>query len=297
MKLQYFVLDVFTRDRLSGNPLAVVLKADALSGARMQAIAGEFNLSETVFVLAPENERHTARLRIFTPHTELPFAGHPTIGSAVLLGLMHKFSAVRLELKSGLVTAIMEKIDKRTGSAKFALSRLPKKVGEVAPEADIATHFGLGADAIGCNGMAPAQYSAGLPFYLVPIRDAYALNDIKLQRRGWHQTFPGDHNATYVFTATPDERNNDYAARMFGGDLGISEDAATGSAAAALIGMLAESGQYGDGHHELTIRQGREMGRPSRIEIQFNIVDGQLRHAGIGGSAVITAEGLIDLDE
>lgn len=86
MKLQYFILDVFTRDRLNGNPLAVVLKADGLSGARMQAIAGEFNLSETVFVCAPENERHTAALRIFTPTTELPFAGHPTIGASVLLG-------------------------------------------------------------------------------------------------------------------------------------------------------------------------------------------------------------------
>src|SRR5690606_31789612 len=112
MKLPYYLLDVFTRDRLNGNPLAVVLKADELSGARMQALAREFNLSETVFVLAPKNERHTAALRIFTPETELPFAGHPTVGASVLLGLQNKVSAVRLELGIGMVTAIMERIDK-----------------------------------------------------------------------------------------------------------------------------------------------------------------------------------------
>src|SRR5690554_1391529 len=105
MKLPYYILDVFTRDRLSGNPLAVVLKADELSGARMQALAREFNLSETAFVLAPKGDRHTAALRIFTPSVELPFAGHPTIGAAVLLGLHNRLSAVRLELGIGQVTA------------------------------------------------------------------------------------------------------------------------------------------------------------------------------------------------
>src|SRR5690606_30571261 len=149
MKLPYYILDVFTRDRLSGNPLAVVLKADGLSGARMQSIAGEFNLSETVFVLAPKNERHTNALRIFTPTAELPFAGHPTVGSAVLLGLQSRMSAVRLELGVGLVTAVMERIDKRTGEAKFALPKLPERVGDAPAHEQIADRLGLSAGDIG----------------------------------------------------------------------------------------------------------------------------------------------------
>lgn len=297
MKLPYYILDVFTRDRLAGNPLAVVLKADGLSGARMQTIAGEFNLSETVFVLAPQNERHTNTLRIFTPTRELPFAGHPTIGAAVLLGLQSRLSALRLELGVGLVTAIMERIDKRTGEAKFALPRLPEPVGQAPSEDQIAARLGLNAEDIGFGEFRPAMYSAGLPFCLVPVRDTRALEAITLERRGWGETFSGDHNAVYVFTATPGERDNDFAARMFHVSQGAGEDAATGSAAAALIGLLAEQERFGDGHHTIKLRQGREMGRPSLIELQFNKENGQLRHAGIGGCAVVLAEGVIDLDE
>ncbi|AEQ51932.1 PhzF family phenazine biosynthesis protein [Pelagibacterium halotolerans] len=297
MKLTYFILDVFTRDRLSGNPLAVVLRADELSTTRMQAIAGEFNLSETVFVCAPKGERHTAALRIFTPVSELPFAGHPTVGAAVLLGLQHKQSAVRLELGVGNVTAVMERIDKRTGEAKFALPRKPERVGELADLAGIAERLGISVDDIGCDGMMPAQYSAGNPFYLVPLRDASLLTDMTLERRGWADTFSGPRNAVYVFAKTPKERGNDYAARMFHVSHGTGEDAATGSAAAALIGLLAEHGGYGDGSHTLKIRQGREMGRPSEIGMQFNIEGGQLKHAGIGGAAVVLAEGVLDFDD
>lgn len=297
MKLQYYVMDVFTRDRLAGNPLAVVPKADELSPTRMQALAREFNLSETVFLLTPKGERHAAALRIFTPTRELPFAGHPTIGAAVLIGFNSRASAVRLELGIGLVTAVMERVDKRTGHAKFALPQLPEKRADLPDTGAVAARLGLPKAAIGCGDFTPAQYSAGVPFYLVPVADAAALEAIALERRGWNETFPGDHNAVYAFTPTPNERRNDYAARMFAVGMGMDEDPATGSAAAALIGLLADQGGYGEGHHEARIRQGREMGRPSEIDIQFNVEDGQLRHAGIGGSAVVLAQGTIDLDE
>lgn len=297
MRLPYYLLDVFTRDRLNGNPLAVVLKADELSGARMQAIAAEFNLSETVFVLEPRNERHTAQLRIFNPVNEMPFAGHPTVGASVLLGLQNRVSAVRLELGVGNVTAVMEKIDKRTGEAKFALPKLPERTGELTDIASVAERLGLAESDIGCDGMMPAQYSAGNAFYLVPIANARALAAIKLERRGWTDTFSGERSSVYVFTKTPGERGNDYAARMFHIDHGTGEDAATGSAAAALVGLLADAGGFGEGHHSIRIRQGREMGRPSEIDVQFNIEGGVLRHAGIGGAAVVLAEGVIDLDD
>lgn len=297
MKLPYYLLDVFTRDRLSGNPLAVVLKADELSGARMQSIAREFNLSETVFVLAPQNERHNARLRIFSPVTEMPFAGHPTVGATVLLGLQSRLTAVRLELGVGLVTAVLERTDKRTGEAKFTLPHLPERLDCDLDIDQVAARLGLATSDIGCDGMMPSRYSAGVSFYLVPLKDARALEATTLERRGWADTFPGERNSVYVYTATPNERGNDYAARMFHIAHGSGEDAATGSAAAALIGQLADSGLYGDGHHALRLRQGREMGRPSEIAVQFNIEGGVLKHAGIGGSAVVLAEGMIDLDD
>src|SRR5579871_3122172 len=112
MKLDYLLIDVFTRERLRGNPLAVVLKADGLLDDQMQHIAAEFNLSETVFLTKPKAERHTAGMRIFTPSVELPFAGHPTVGAAVALGLEHKTSAIRVEEKIGVITCIIERIDK-----------------------------------------------------------------------------------------------------------------------------------------------------------------------------------------
>lgn len=297
MRLPYFLLDVFTKDRLSGNPLAVVLKADGLSDARMQAIAAEFNLPETVFVVTPKNERHTNALRIFTPTFELAFAGHPTVGAAVLLGLQTRMTAVRLELGVGLVTAVMDRIDKRTGEAKFALPRLPERVGDAPAYSDIAQRLGLAESDIGCGDLRPAQYSAGAAFHVIPVKDAKALESIVMDRQGWAETFTGERSAVYVFTATPNERGNDYAARMLHIDHGAGEDPATGSAAAALIGLLADQPEFGDGHHALKVRQGREMGRPSLIDIQFNKEQGKLHHAGIGGSAVILAEGVLDLDE
>lgn len=297
MKLNYYILDVFTRDRLAGNPLAVVLKADGLSEARMQAIAAEFNLSETVFICSPNGERHTAALKIFTPWAQLAFAGHPTVGAAVLLGLQNRVSALRLELGVGLVTAVMERIDKRTGEAKFGLPRLPETIGNAPDAATIAQTLGISADDVGCGPFAPALMSAGNPFYLIPVRDARVLEALKLERRGWAEAYPEGSHSVYVFTATPDERRNDYAARKFGFALGIGEDPATGSAAAALAGLLAERAGLGNGQHTIRLRQGHEMGRPSLIELQLKIADGALTHAGIGGSAVVLAEGVLDLGE
>lgn len=297
MKLTYYILDVFTRDRLAGNPLAVVLKADELSDARMQAIAGEFNLSETVFVRTPKSERHTASLRIFTPRRELPFAGHPTVGASVLLGLENRLSAIRLELGIGLVTSVMERENKRTGYARFSLPQLPQRIDE-APDLDaVARTLGLTESDIGCGDLKPGRYSAGLPFYLIPVRDARVLESISLERRGWTSVYTGDHPAVYVFTKTSGERGNDYAARMFGVGAGIGEDPATGSAAAALIGLLAEQPEYAEGNHSIRLRQGLEMGRPSVIELQLHMSEGKLQRAGIGGAAVVLAQGVLDFDE
>jgi len=295
MKLNYLLLDVFTQDRLAGNPLAVVTKGDGLLDGEMQAIAREFNLSETVFILKPQAERNTAAVRIFTPTTELPFAGHPTVGAAVVLGLQNKVTAVRIEEKVGLITALFERRDKRGGEARFALPRLPSRIASLTDRLGMARALGIDIDDIGCDVLQPAVFSAGVTFHLVPVRNAEVLKRINVNTGIWDSVFSHDHNSAYVFTRTPDEPDNDLAARMFGMDVG--EDPGTGSAAAALIGLLAEHSDIASGQTDYVLRQGHEMGRPCRITIQLRMDNEVLTHGGIGGHAVIVGEGVLDLDD
>jgi trans-2,3-dihydro-3-hydroxyanthranilate isomerase len=295
MKLPYLVLDVFTREPLKGNQLAVIPKADGLLDGEMQAIAREFNLSETVFILKPQVERNTACVRIFTPHTELPFAGHPTVGAAVVLGLMNKVSAVRLEERVGLITALFEKADRRSGEARFALPRLPARLADLPERGAMAQALGLDLDDIGCEQFKPAVFSAGVTFHLVPVRNADALRRAKPNLALWNKVFSHEHHSAYLFTMTPEEPDNDIAARMFGMDIG--EDPGTGSAAAALIGLLAEHSTPATGQSDLVLRQGHEMGRPCRITLQIRKDHDILVHGGIGGDAVIVAEGTLDLGD
>lgn len=295
MKLNYLLLDVFTTERLKGNPLAVVLNADPLLDDQMQAIAGEFNLSETVFIKRPQAIRHTAAVRIFTPSVELPFAGHPTVGAAVVLGLQTRSSAVRLEEQVGLITCVMEKVGRRTGFARFALPQLPEEVGHAPDKLRIAQTLGIEPEEVGCGIYQPAVYSAGVEFYLIPVRDTGVLRRVKPERRGWNEVYPLGHNAVYVFTETPGEPANQYAARMFSPGMGLGEDPATGAAAAALIGLLARHGN--PGQSELRLRQGYEMGRPSTIQLQYRKEGDTLTHGGIGGHAVIVGEGTLDFSD
>jgi len=295
MKLNYLLLDVFTRQRLKGNPLAVVLNADALLDDQMQAIASEFNLSETVFVRRPQAIKHTASVRIFTPRIELPFAGHPTVGAAVVLGLQSRSSAVRIEEQVGLITCVMERLDRNSGFARFALPQLPVEAGVAPDKIRVAASLGIEVEEIGCGPYQMAVYSAGITYYLVPVRNAAILKNLKLDRRGWAETYPLGHSAVYVYTQTPDEHGVDLAARMFSPMMGIDEDPATGSAAAALIGQLARHADPGQA--EFVLRQGDEMGRPSRIHVQLRKTDDTLTHGGIGGHAIVVGEGTLDLGD
>jgi trans-2,3-dihydro-3-hydroxyanthranilate isomerase len=295
MKLNYLLLDVFTTERLKGNPLAVVLNSDGLLDNQMQAIAGEFNLSETVFIQRPEAIKHTAAVRIFTPHVELPFAGHPTVGAAVVLAMQTRSSAIRIEEKVGLITCVMDKMTKHSGFARFALPHLPTEAGKSPDSVKIAHTLGIEPEDIGCGLYQPAVYSAGVTFYLVPVRNAAILKRVHIERRGWNEFYPLGNNAVYVFTETPEERGNQLAARMFAPGMGFGEDPATGSAAAALIGLLAKHGN--PGQTELVLRQGHEMGRPSSIFIQYRKEGDALTHGGIGGNAVVVGEGTLELGD
>ena len=168
MRRRFATLDVFTDRRFAGNPLAVVLDAEALDAAAMQAIAREFNHPETVFVFAPAEPAHRARVRIFTPARELPFAGHPTVGTAVLLGARDgRGGDIVLEEGIGAVRCTLESTSGGGGSARFAIPQLPTEVGAPADDAAIAAGLSLAPSDIG-EGR-PARWSAGLPFTFVPI--------------------------------------------------------------------------------------------------------------------------------
>jgi trans-2,3-dihydro-3-hydroxyanthranilate isomerase len=298
MRRRFVTLDVFTDKRFAGNPLAVVLEPDGLDTAAMQTIAREFNLSETVFVFPPEDKTHRARVRIFTPVSELPFAGHPTVGTAVLLGRIDGGTHGRdfvLELNIGPVPCTVTPAEPECGHARFDLPRLPAEVGAPADNAAIAAALGIDAADIGFDGLKAARWSAGAPYTMVPVRGLDAIKRCRVDSATWDKAFGFDaHAAAYMVcreTATP---GHAFHTRMFAPRQGVPEDPATGSAAAAFAGYLAAHGGYADGRQKLVIEQGYEMGRPSLIELTLRIVSGKLAGASIGGGAVVVSEGTIE---
>jgi trans-2,3-dihydro-3-hydroxyanthranilate isomerase len=301
MARRFVTLDVFTAEPLAGNPLAVVLDAEGLDTARMQAIAREFNLSETVFVLPPENDRHRARVRIFTPGRELPFAGHPTVGTAVLLALRDGQGgpdavAFGLEEKVGVVPCVVETRGQARGYARFRVPRLAEIWGEGRDAAVAAAALGLDGGDIGFDRHMPSRHSAGVPFDFVPVASLDVIARARPAGDAFRQAF-GDSGppAAYVYTRQTAAAGARVRARMFAPSFGIAEDPATGAAAAAFAGVLMQFEPLGDGEHSFLIEQGYEMGRPSDIALQIVIRDGALASAEIGGSAVLVSEGTLAL--
>jgi trans-2,3-dihydro-3-hydroxyanthranilate isomerase len=289
MRRRFATLDVFTDRRFAGNPLAVVLETEALDAAAMQAIAREFNHPETVFVFAPADPAHRAHVRIFTPARELPFAGHPTVGTAVLLGARDGGgSDIVLEEGIGAVRCTLESTSDGGGSARFAIPQLPTEAGAPADDAAIAAALSLTPSDIG-EGR-PARWSAGLPFTFVPIASLSAMARCRPDLAKFDAAF-GAGGAAYAFCNETAEPDHHFHARMFAPGMGVPEDPATGSAA-AFAGVLAR--RLRDGTHALVIEQGYEMGRPSLIRLTAEVAAGRLVSASIGGNAVIVTEGTIE---
>ena len=298
MKLPFATLDVFTDKRFAGNPLAVVLEPAGLDTAAMQTIAREFNLSETVFVFPPADKASRAKVRIFTPVSELPFAGHPTVGTAVLLGRIDGGTNARdfvLELNVGPVPCNVTPAGSDSGRTVFDLPRLPQDVGVPADDATIAAALGVEVADIGFDSMKAARWSAGAPYTMVPVRGLDAIKRCRVNSAQWDKAFGFDaHAAAYMFCRETATAGNAFHTRMFAPHQGVPEDPATGSAAAAFAGYLALQAEYQDGNHALVIEQGFEMGRPSLIELTLKISAGKPTGASIGGSAVVVSEGTIE---
>jgi trans-2,3-dihydro-3-hydroxyanthranilate isomerase len=289
---RFFTLDVFTETALAGNPLAVVLDAEGLQDGRMQAIAREFNLSETVFVLPPETAAQKARIRIFTPDYEMPFAGHPTIGTAVLLALQGGQASEDFVLGEnvGPIPCRTQRRDARSGSAEFDVAELPRRIGAIGPPDALAAALQVPVEAIGFPGASPGYVSAGAAFAIVPLRDAASVDRAVASLQDWPDAF-GMNARQSVFLLAPGAEAGSYYARMFASGVVLYEDPATGSASAASVALMAEAEQPADGEHRRTIIQGVKMGRPSRIDVRYSVKSGALTRATIGGSAVILSEG------
>ena len=299
MRLRYHTLDVFTDRAFGGNPLAVVFDGEQLDANAMQAIAAEFNLSETVFVLPPTRPSATRRVRIFTPRTELPFAGHPTVGTAFLLAALGECDlaapepALVLEEAIGDVRVAIRVAGGAVLGTQMSVPRMPELLSEAPPAARVAEALSLSATDLRPD-IPPQSWSCGVPFLFVALRDADAVRRAALRHESWERLLAGSPAANvFVFAFGERAAEAKVHARMFAPGFGIPEDPATGAAVSALAGCIA--GGLPDGTHAWVVEQGVEMGRPSRLELECERAGGAIVAVRVGGPSVRISEGVISV--
>jgi trans-2,3-dihydro-3-hydroxyanthranilate isomerase len=301
MKLHFVTVDVFTGTQFAGNPLGVVLNAEGLSGGQMQAIAAEFNLAETTFVLPPKDPANTAEVRIFTPRYEMPFAGHPNVGTAFALaragtsyGRAIEGEHVLFEEKAGLVPiSILKEGSTVTGARLASPQRLT--VGAEVPAELVASACSLSVDDIETRNHLPCIASCGAPFILAELRSREKLGSARARSEIFERDIAKlPVTSLFIYTQVSED-DLDIRARMFAPHHGIPEDPATGSANVALIGLLASLRPEPDLRLTKTIAQGVEMGRPSLLRAEAEKTGGVVTATMIGGRCVPVMSGTIDL--
>jgi trans-2,3-dihydro-3-hydroxyanthranilate isomerase len=300
MRLEFTTVDVFTERRFGGNPLAVVTNALGLTSAQMLSIAAEFNLAETTFVLPPQDQAHTAEVRIFTPRAEVPFAGHPNVGTAYVLASRGESygravgDPIAFEEKAGLVRIDLIKSGGAVAGARL-LAPQPLTRGEnVAPEI-AASACAIESDAIETAVHTPCIASCGLPFVLAELKTRAALAAARPRPDVFAQHLKPE-CVTGVFIYCRDGHDGiDLQARMFAPLYGVPEDPATGSATVALAGLLASLRPEPDLTSELRIAQGVDMGRPSLLETTAEKQGGHLTRLWVGGRCVTMMRGTLEL--
>jgi len=296
MSWLFHIVDVFTSSAFAGNALAVLPDARGLTAAQMQAIAREFNFSETTFVFPDEASASRPRVRIFTPGAELDFAGHPTIGTACAL-VMHGSLGADLSLPARMILEenvgpIAVDVERRDGVFHGALT--------IETEIDMPLGAPSAADAAGVLTVDPADVrqtffaGVGLPFCFIELGSESAVDHAAIDRPAWSRALASSWSPhVYLFTGHFEDGGTLYA-RMFGPALGVEEDPATGSACAALVGALASKSEVSDGDLRLSIRQGIAMGRPSAIEALARKRDGRVASVVVSGAVSAVATGEIE---
>ncbi|MEF8886467.1 MAG: PhzF family phenazine biosynthesis protein [Haloarculaceae archaeon] len=281
------IVDVFARERYTGNQLAVVESEGTMGDEEMQAVAREMDFSETTFV---ESRAEPYRVRIFTPEAEVPFAGHPTLGTAHVVRERvadGRPEAVVLDLNVGQVPV---EVRERDGRGTLWMTQQPPEFGETLAHDRLAAVLGLSADRLDTDW--PVQVvSTGLPTVIVPLVDRSALTDIDLDR-GAYDDLTGDREAKLVhaFCADPRDPAHDLAVRMFAPAYGVPEDPATGSANGCLAAYLARYAYFGSGVVDARVEQGHEVGRPSLLYLAATDRGDDVR-VEVGGRVVDVARG------
>jgi trans-2,3-dihydro-3-hydroxyanthranilate isomerase len=308
MKRRYVTADVFTDRMFGGNPLAVVLDAEGLSTAQMQSIALEFNYSETTFVLPPDNPAYTAKVRIFTPRTEVPFAGHPNVGTAFVLARESPYAAAAAASASGIFIfeeaagLVPMKLLREHGDTVGAELRAPEALSRrsVVSRENAAACLSLDPQDIATHIHAPQVVSVGLPFVIVELRNQEALGRSRPNIAAHAELLPLDGaDAIFAYWRVRDEpaacAETVLHARMFSPLDGIVEDPATGSACAAAIALLATLSRDERAELAWRIHQGVDMGRPSLLVGRTVARDNTVIATHIGGRCVLVREGTLTL--
>jgi trans-2,3-dihydro-3-hydroxyanthranilate isomerase len=301
--VSFTTVDVFTATRFEGNPLAVMTDARGLSDTDMQKIAAEFGYSEVTFVLPPEDPENTARVRIFTPTMEVPFAGHPNVGTAYVLAQQSEVfgrtagDSLRFEEKAGLVKVDLKRDGNRVASATIRAPK-PLIVGRTITPETVARCISIDAKAISTKAHRPVLASVGLSFVVAELADlpalALARPNLAYFQEAAGPTPEGSHDfSLFVYVRSPDHPWN-IRARMFAPLDNVAEDPATGSASAALGAYLVSLEPDANMTVSLTIEQGVEMGRRSVIGIDVVKLDGIVTDVTISGACMPVMRGEID---
>ncbi len=298
----FHTTDVFTTRRFGGNQLAVIPDARGLTTEQMQVIAREFNYSESTFILPPDNPAHTRRVRIFTPGSELPFAGHPTVGSAMVLAMTGAIALdgdeTRIVFEEG-VGPVPVTIRCEGGVpvyAELSVAKLPEVLPPAPPASELAAMLSLGEDDLLSGAYHPQVVSCGVPFTFIPLRSRDAVRRARLRTDVWERTLASTiAPMMMIFALEAEDPAHQVRARMFGPSEAVPEDPATGSACAALGGYLAQRQMAGDGTLRWIVEQGYEMGRPSLLHLSADIAGGKVTAVRVGGGSVLVCSGTITI--
>jgi len=297
-RYRYYICDVFTDRRFGGNPLAVLPEAEGLSDGEMQQIAREFNFSESTFVLP--STKHSRKVRIFTPTAEIPFAGHPNVGTAFALATAGAFGEVEepamvtFEEKAGVVPMTIRR-DASRGLCCELEAPQPLSLGKTTSKELVAAAVSLTPDDVVLTTHPPREASVGLPFLVAELRDRDALQRARSSAGGVDALVAaGLTPDVHLYVRSGDEF--DLRARMFAPLAGVPEDPATGSANCALAALLTQCDSRSSGEFRWRIAQGVEMGRPSLLEARTEKRDGAVVATWISGSSVLVSEGFFLLD-
>ena len=301
MRLNFVTVDVFTDKQFGGNPLAVVTDAEGLSAQQMQAIAAEFNLSETTFVLPPKAPEHTAHVRIFTPRAEIPFAGHPNVGTAFVLaqeggcyGKAFAGTTMTFEETAGLVRIELLEQNSETVGARLEAPQ-PLAIGDPLPVDVIADACSIAAADIETRNHQPCVAGCGNPFVFAELKAREALANAQPRAEAFARHVPRERAAgIHLYVRSPDA-TADIQSRMFAPMHGIAEDPATGSSNVALVGLLAQLRPEANLRLSLKLGQGIDMGRPSILLGAAEKKAGRVVMTSIGGSCVAVTRGVLDL--